>query len=85
MYSTEADEFTAVLCSDPELVSREFDDIIAAEWPAPIPPTRRPTQAYGLFSGPSFTGSAPPAGRATPRLRAAGEGRTRQRSPPQTR
>jgi hypothetical protein len=77
------EEFLALVCADEELLRAEFDAIIAEGWGRPAPPSpprrTRPPAQPPRRRGP--TGSA--GGLRGPQRDPGGEGRSRQRAPPQ--
>jgi len=77
------EQFLDLICSDADLVTAEFDAIIAMEWPTP-PAHRRGRDTAGRHRGNEPARPATdPAARAVFRLRRYGIGaRVRQRSPP---
>ncbi|HEX5495658.1 MAG TPA: hypothetical protein VFX70_13895 [Mycobacteriales bacterium] len=75
------EEFWALVCGDEELLSAEFDAIVAAEWPSP--PVHSPGRSadHGRPGGPAHEpthGLHPRARPAHPGV----DGWSRQRSPP---
>jgi len=78
------ERFLALVCADEELLRAEFDAIIAAAWDQPTPPTRpRPTRRRPGPPAPRHrrvSGSA--GGSPSQQHYPAGEGRRRQRAPP---
>jgi hypothetical protein len=78
------DEFLALICADEDLLRAEFDAIIAAGWGQPRPPARqarcrRPRLPHTRRSDQPEVGG----GLRGPQRHPSGEGRCRQRAPPQ--
>ena len=75
------DAFVDLICSDEQLLRAAFDEIIAAEWPAPPSARRRPHQGDLPAGGEGRPGLV--ARRRPVRSRRAGnDAGRRQRSPP---
>jgi hypothetical protein len=78
------EEFLALICADEDLLRAEFDAIITASWGQPRPParqarSRRPRLPHVRRSDQPEVGG----GLRGPQRDASGEGRCRQRAPPQ--
>jgi hypothetical protein len=75
------EEFWALVCDDEELLSAEFDAIVAAAWPSsPIRTAGRHADHHRWgMPAPGRVGASPPADRSA---RPGVDGWSRQRSPP---